>query len=171
MFATILSLASIAQAISVVLVTDDAGVRAWADSEEDALIRGTVSSVESKRGILEGPSGKQYAGGPPYIILHFAGVKNDHVYAAITDPTPYQHLYGQDLSGLVGKTVEMMSKAGEENGKIYFSDKTFRVIESGSVSTETASNPAAPSGSASVANSATSKVPSIDAGTIAKLEK
>jgi len=171
MLVTILSIASIAQAISVVLVTDDASVRAWADSDADALVRGTVSSVESKRGILEGPSGKQYAGGPPYIILHFAGVKNDHVYGTIADPTPYQHLYGQDLSGLVGKTVEMMSKAGEDNGKIYFSDKTFRVIESGSGPPEVASSPTAPPGSARSRNSATSKVPDIDANTIAKLEK
>jgi hypothetical protein len=47
MLVTILSMASIAQAISVVLVTDDAGMRAVVDSDEDALIRGTVSSVKS----------------------------------------------------------------------------------------------------------------------------
>jgi Sel1 repeat len=165
MFATILSLASIAQAISVVLVTDDAGMHALADSDKRGLIRGTVSSVESK----------QDGGGPPDAILHFAGVKNDQVFAAITDTTPWQDLYGRDLSGLVGKTVEIMSKAAEkDSGQIYFGTSyypDFRVVESGSVSTETASIPAAPSGSASVANSATSKVPSIDAGTIAKLEK
>jgi hypothetical protein len=109
MFATMLSVASIARAISVVLVTDDAGMSALADSDDDALIRGTVSSVKSI------PDG----GRTPTVEIHFAGVKNDHVYAAITDPTPWQYLYGQDLSGLVGKTIEMVSKAIDRNGKIY----------------------------------------------------
>jgi hypothetical protein len=58
-FATILSFASIAQAISVVLVTDDAGMHALADSDERGLIPGTVSSVESK----------QYGGGPSFIYI------------------------------------------------------------------------------------------------------
>jgi hypothetical protein len=164
-FATILSIASLAQAISVVLVTDDAGMSALADSDVDALIRGTVSSVESKK----------YGGGPPVVYLHFAGVKNDHVFAGISDPTPWQGLYGRDLSGLVGKTVEIMSKAAEkDSGQIHFGTSfysDFRVVESGSGSTETASIPAAPSGSASSANSDTGKGRSIDAGTIAKLEK
>jgi hypothetical protein len=163
-FATILSIASLAQAISVVLVTDDAGMHALADSDKRGLIRGTVSSVESK----------QYGGGPPDVILHFAGVKNDHVFGTIVDTTPWQDLYGRNLSGLVGKTVEIMSKAAEkDSGQIYFGTSfysDFRVVESGSGSTETASIPAAPSGSASSANSDTSKGHSIDAGTIAKLE-
>jgi hypothetical protein len=162
---SIVSIASIAQAISVVLVTDDAGMHALADSDNRGLIRGTVSSVDSK----------QYGGGPPVVYLHFAGVKNDHVFAAITDPMPWQNVYGRDLSGFVGKTVEIMSKAAEEDsGKIHFGTAFYsdlRVVESGSKSPETASIPAAPSGSASSATSGTSKGHSTDAGTIAKLEK
>jgi hypothetical protein len=131
MFATMLSIASIARAISVVLVTDDAGMSVLADSDDDALIRGTVSSVKSI------PDG----GRTPSVEVHFAGVKNDYVYAAITDPTPWQYLYGEDLSGLVGKTIEMVSKAIDRNGKIYFATASeFRVIESGSGSPEAASN-------------------------------
>jgi hypothetical protein len=154
MCATILSIASIAQGISAVLVTDDAGMRALAESDERGLIRGTVSSVDSK----------QYGGGPLVVYLHFAGVKNDHVFAAITDPTPWQDLYRHDLSGLVGKMVEIMSKAAEkDSGQIYFGTSyypDFRVIEAGVGSPKIASP----------AHSGKSHGDDIDAGMIVKLE-
>lgn len=120
----ILGSAAISEAFSTVLVTDEAGMRALAGSDRRASIRGKVASISTK-----------YYGAHRYdVYLHFEGVKDDRVIALIA-PDAFEDTYGVNLVGLVGKTVEITSRAQvESNGQILFSATIwpeFKVLDSG----------------------------------------
>jgi Sel1 repeat len=110
----ILSIARMASAAPPpdVLVTDQAGMRALAESGNRGVIRGTVSSVSIKNSM-----GSSYE-----VYIHFAGVENDRVMAVIGFPWMFEPVYGSHLAGLVGKTIDITSRARVESGdKIIFS--------------------------------------------------
>lgn len=107
-----LNIASFASAdTGPVLVTDESGMRALAASETRGVIRGTVSSVTAVKS-----SGSSYD-----LYIHFEGVENDRVIAVIGFPWMFEPLYGSHLERLVGKTIDVISKAREESGQIVFS--------------------------------------------------
>jgi len=120
----ILGSAAISEAFSTVLVTDEGGMRALANSDRRASIRGKVASISTK----------YYAVHRYDVYLHFEGVKDDRVIAFIA-PDAFEDSYGVNLGGLVGKTVEITSRARvESNGQIFFSAidwSQFKVLDSG----------------------------------------
>jgi hypothetical protein len=134
----VIGIAAKSEAFSTVFVTDEAGMRALADSDSRASIRGKVSSISTK----------YYGDHRHDVYLHFEGVQDDRVIAFIA-PDAFEDDYGVNLERLVGKTVEITSRARmESSGQIVFSAidwSQFKVLDSGSgsptVATESQEQP------------------------------
>jgi len=106
----VLGIASVAGAFSTVLVTDEVGMRALAATDRRASIRGRVSSIS-----IEHTHSDYNA------HLHFEGVKDDRVVCFIGMADLFEPAYGANLTGLIGKTVEITSRASVQSGRIVFS--------------------------------------------------